>query len=48
MMMGYKELLAKNLIKPFKAKDQQIKKQMELAGRDLKAATQTLSPKITT
>jgi uncharacterized protein (UPF0332 family) len=38
MMMGYKELLAKNLIKPFKAKDQQIKKQMDLASRDLKVA----------
>jgi uncharacterized protein (UPF0332 family) len=38
MMMGYKELLAKNLIKPFKANDQQIKKQMELASRDLKVA----------
>ena len=37
-MMDYKELLAKNLIKPFKAKDQQIKKQMELASRDLKVA----------
>ena len=36
--MDYKELLAKNLIKPFKAKDQQIKKQMELASRDLKVA----------
>ena len=36
--MGYEELLAKNLIKPFKAKDQQIKKQMELASRDLKVA----------
>ena len=38
MTMGYKELLAKKLIKPFKAKDQQIKKQMELASRDLKVA----------
>ena len=36
--MGYKQLLAKNLIKHFKAKDQQIKKQMELASRDLKVA----------
>ena len=36
--MGYEALLAKNLIKPFKAKDQQIKKQMELASRDLKVA----------
>jgi len=36
--MGYNELLAKNLIKPFKATDQQIKKQMELASRDLKVA----------
>jgi|GEM_PF-3872342 len=36
--MGYKALLAKNLIKPFRAKDQQIKKQMELASRDLKVA----------
>jgi len=38
MTMGYKELLAKNLIKPFKATDQQIKKQMDLASRDLKVA----------
>jgi len=29
--MSYEELVAKNLIRPFKAKDQQIKKQMELA-----------------
>ena len=36
--MGYKELLDNNLIKPFKAQDQQIRKQMELARRDLKAA----------
>lgn len=36
--MSYEELLAKNLIKPFKATDQQIRKQMELAGRDLVAA----------
>jgi len=36
--MSYKELVAKNLIRPFKAKDQQIKKQMELAYRDLKVA----------
>jgi uncharacterized protein (UPF0332 family) len=40
--MDYKELLAKNLIKPFKAKDQQIKKQMELASRDLKVAKAVL------
>ncbi|MFH1079591.1 MAG: HEPN domain-containing protein [Pseudomonadota bacterium] len=36
--MSYKELVAKNLIRPFKAKDPQIKKQMELAHRDLKVA----------
>lgn len=36
--MGYKALLAKNLIKPFKAKDEQIKNQMELASRDLVTA----------
>ena len=37
--MTYKELETKGLIKPFKARKQQIKKQMELADRDLKAAT---------
>jgi uncharacterized protein (UPF0332 family) len=37
-MMGYKELLDKNLIKSFKATSQQIKNQMDLASRDLKAA----------
>ncbi len=36
--MGYEGLLSKNLIKPFKAKEQQIRKQMELASRDLKVA----------
>ncbi len=36
--MGYKELLDKNQIKPFKAKKEQIRKQMELASRDLKTA----------
>jgi len=36
--MSYKELADKDLIKPFRAKGQQIKKQMELASRDLKAA----------
>lgn len=41
-MRGYKELLAKNLIKPFKTKEQQIKKQMELASRDLKVAKAVL------
>jgi hypothetical protein len=40
--MGYKELLAKNLIRPFKAKDQQIRNQMELASRDLKTAKANL------
>jgi uncharacterized protein (UPF0332 family) len=40
--MGYKELLAKNLIKPFKAEEKQIKKQMELASRDLKVAKAVL------
>ncbi len=36
--MGYEALLAKKLIKPFKARDQQIKRQMELVIRDLKVA----------
>jgi uncharacterized protein (UPF0332 family) len=40
--MSYRELEAKGLIKPFKAKGQQIKKQMELAGRDLKTANAIL------
>jgi uncharacterized protein (UPF0332 family) len=38
MRMGYEALLAKKLIKPFKARDQQIKRQMELVIRDLKVA----------
>ena len=36
--MGYKELQDKNLIKSFKVTSQQIKNQMDLASRDLKAA----------
>ena len=36
--MSYKELVAKGLIKPFKAQEQQIKKQMDLANRDMKVA----------
>ena len=36
--MSYKESVAKNLIRPFKAGDRQIKKQRELAHRDLKVA----------
>ena len=36
--MSYKALLAKNLIKPFKATNQQIRRQIELARRDLEAA----------
>jgi uncharacterized protein (UPF0332 family) len=37
-MMGYEKLLAKNLIKPFKATDLEIKKQIQLAARDLHSA----------
>ncbi len=36
--MGYEKLLAKNLIKPFKATDFEIKKQIQLAVRDLHSA----------
>lgn len=36
--MGYEKLLAKNLIKPFKATDLEIKKQIQLAARDLHSA----------
>lgn len=36
--MSYGELLDKRLLKPFKAKPQQIRQQMELANRDLKTA----------
>ena len=36
--MGYEKLLAKNLIKPFKATAPEIKKQIQLAARDLRLA----------
>jgi hypothetical protein len=40
--MTYGQLEAKGLIKPFKATKRQIKKQMELASRDLKTAAAIL------
>ena len=38
MRVSYEELLEKRLLKPFKAKTLQIRQQVDLANRDLKAA----------
>ncbi|MEN6466825.1 MAG: HEPN domain-containing protein [Syntrophaceae bacterium] len=41
-MAGYETLLARGLIKPFKAEPSQIEAQLRLARRDLKAAAEML------
>lgn len=42
MMMSYKKLLAKGLIKSFKAEPSQIKDQLVIARRDMKAAQEMM------
>ncbi len=42
MRVSYEELLDKRLLKPFKAKPLQIRQQVDLANRDLKAAKSML------